>query len=342
MTGAVQGSTLWLAAVQSRLETEPYRSEDAFAAWVMEQARQAVAGRDPAEPAVLAYPELIGLPLAFGLPGLLGENANLTNAVKGLAAASWREALRLGLTKLNLLPSAFLLPGAVRVHAAMVRAFSAAARATKATVIAGSAFLPTVEHEAALGTFLSSGRVRNLSYTFAPSGALVARSSKVKLTRGLESRIGLTGGSLRDVIAAETPAGRVCTLVCYDAFFETLLERADGLGVSLLVQPSANAAAWEGPWSADPGLREGEEWLQRGPASRIQERANLRYCLNPMLVGSFLGLSFEGRSSISANLALTGLPGGAVAGAPGVLAIAPDATSAAVVTARVPQPVTTR
>ncbi|HWG84870.1 MAG TPA: nitrilase-related carbon-nitrogen hydrolase [Deinococcales bacterium] len=328
--------TLWLAAVQSRIDPDTYASEEAFEEWVLAQARHATSGRDPAEPALMAFPELLGMPLAFGLTGLLGRGATLGDAVRGLLTREWRQALYLGASKRNLTPSAFLLPGAKRVHRAVVRAFSRAARETNSTVVGGSAFLPVVDDEAALGTFLASARVRNLAYTFAPTGALVARSAKMRLTRGLESSIGLAGGNLTDVVTADTTAGRSCTLICYDAFFETALERADGLGASILVQPSANARPWDGPWSADRTLREGEEWLRRGPAARIQGRANLAYCLNPMLVGTLLGLEFEGRSSLIANLPLTGLPAGSLPDAPGVLAITRDARSQAVVTARVP------
>ncbi len=174
---------------------------------------------------------------------------------------------------------------------------------------------------------MANGRVQNVSFLFAPSGKIILRSPKQNLTAGLEKRIGLSCGQLENMATAVTPFGKVTTLVCYDAFFETILERTDALGTSILAQPSANAALWEGAWSSDKTKIEGQEWLARGVAHGIQGRVNIRYALNPMLVGKLFDLEFEGRSSISANTSLVG--------GEAILSIAKNCTDFAVVTARV-------
>jgi predicted amidohydrolase len=292
----------FLACVQSKLEPDAYRSGDDFAAWVLEQTQRALEARDPSEPALVAFPELIGLPLAFFLDRPVKTSSAQEVALE-LLRESWLEALMLGVRHGRLLPANLLLPRALEVFAAFKWAFSRAARETNAFIVAGSAFLPGIESEAARGTFLADARVQNLSLMFAPSGQIVSRQAKINLTGGLESSLGLARGRLEDLLVARLPFANVSTLICFDAFFERALERADALGVQILVQPSANAARWDGPWTADPSLTEGVEWWRRGPALMIQGRVNIRYCLNPMLVGHLFDLEFEGRSSIAINRA---------------------------------------
>jgi predicted amidohydrolase len=332
----------FLACVQSKLEPQAYRSGDDFAAWVLEQTQSALEARDPSEAALVAFPELIGLPLAFFLERQV-KASSAQDAALEVLRESWFEALALGVRHGRLLPANLLLPRALEVFAAFNWAFSRAARETDSFIVAGSAFLPGIEDEAARGTFLSDARVQNTSFTFAPSGLIVARQPKINLTKGLESSLGLARGRLEDLLGTRLPFAKVCTLICFDAFFERALERADALGAQILVQPSANAARWDGPWSADSSLTEGVEWWRRGPASKIQGRVNIRACLNPMLVGRLFELEFEGRSSISINRTLnTGLePEGLVTakmkGLPdqNLVAVADSASDFAVVIARI-------
>lgn len=295
----------FLACVQSKLEPEAYRNGDDFAAWVLEQTQRALEARDPGEAALVAFPELIGLPLAFYLDRPFKANQVRTStaqeAALGLLRESWLEALTLGVRHGRLLPANLLLPRALEVFAAFKWAFSRAALETNSFIVAGSAFLPGIEDEAARGAFLADARVQNMSFVFAPSGLIVSRQPKINLTGGLESNLGLARGRLEELLVTRTPFANVTTLICFDAFFERALERADALGTQVLIQPSANAARWDGPWSADPSLNEGVEWWRRGPASKIQGRVNIRACLNPMLVGRLFDLEFEGRSSIAIN-----------------------------------------
>lgn len=318
----------FLSAVQSKLEPEAYRSLEAFKVWVAEQVARALAGRDPSEAALVAFPELIGLPLLFYLERPTRATQVQQSALE-LIKESWLEALTHSLRHGHLSLSSAVLPRAVQMHQALLEAFGAAARQHSAFLVAGSSFLPLVDTEAARGQHIADARVQNVSYLFTPNGALLARSAKLNLTAGLESRLGLHRARLEQVTAPITPLGRVCTLICFDAFFESCLERADALGADILVQPSANAALWDGPWSADAERIEGEEWLARGLPSRIQNRVNLRYAINPMLVGKLFELEFQGRSSISANLATTHA-------ATPILEMAPTPDEFAILSARVP------
>lgn len=293
----------FLAAVQTKLEPDAYRTSAAFSDWILGQTRKALEGRDPTEPALVAFPEMIGLPLLL----FLERSTNATrvrDAALELARERWLEAVRLGVWHGNIGVSSLVLPRAIPIFDAYTTAFSRAARATQSFIVGGSVLLPQIELEAARGLHIADGRVQNVSYTFTPTGKILSRTAKINLTGGLESSLGLSRMKPEAWRAARTPLGTVGTLICFDAFFERALERADALGTQILVQPSANVAVWDGPWSADATLLEGHEWLARGPVARIQGRTNTRHVINPMLVGTLLEIEFQGRSSIAANRSL--------------------------------------
>jgi hypothetical protein len=322
----------FLAAVQTKLEVEAYRSSAAFGAWILEQSKRAVRDRNPDEPALIAFPEMIGLPLLLFLERDC-HASTARDAILELAQRYGMQAVWLALRYGNLSLSSLVLPRALQVFDAYTTAFARAARETSSFIVGGSVLLPTLEFEAARGAFIADGRVCNVSFMFTPSGTVLSRTPKQNLTGGLESSLGLARGSLEAIVPSHTALGPVITLICFDAFFETLLERADALGARILVQPSANAARWDGPWSADDRLIEGAEWLRRGPVARIQGRTNLRCVVNPMLTGSLLEVAFEGCSSIAVNRHLEpDVP----ADERGIVAIAQTATEAEVITARMP------
>lgn len=328
-----------LVAIQAALDEDAYASGRSFADWIDALARRAMAAvpRDGA-PVLLAFPEAIGMPLLFTLGGsgrVAGSRDPWQAAWRGfagrwgeVAAAAWRYRAP-G-------PAALHLARAVAVHGAYVGAFRAAAAATGATVVAGSAFLPDVEEEAARGRHVVSRRVYNVAYTFAPGGALLGRSRKVFLTPGLESRIGLSRGRIDDLGVMLAPCGPLGVAVCLDGWYDGVLAALDARGAQIVVQPSANHASWDRPWPPDPTSTEGEAWLQRGLRAGLQGRVHLRYGLNPMLVGEVFGFAPRGRSSIVANA--QAVQHAWAEGRPGVVTLAPTADEAAVVVATVDLP----
>lgn len=311
-----------LAAVQAQQRFEHYVAESAFAAWIDRLTAAAVADRGGAEGALVCFPETIGLPLSLILDYADRVRAAPTAAaaVGRILAAEWPAILRAVLEG-HLGPAAFWAARSARVGPVYLRAFTEAARRHRAWISSGSAFLPRREREAAKGEFWK-GPVYNLSFLLSPAGQVVAQAAKVNLTGGRESRLGLTRAQPHEIRAAQLPFGKVATLICYDAFFESLVEIADAQGAAFLLQPSANHAPWEGPWSADSKLVEGQEWWNRGLPRLLQGRVNLRYGVNAMLVGSLFDLAPEGRSSIVES------------GASPFLAIAEDPRSECVIAAK--------
>jgi predicted amidohydrolase len=284
----------FLAAIQSKLEPEAYSSIAAFAAWIDEQCQTALGSRDPKQPALLAFPELLGLPLYFFL-----ERKTDAQTVQQAALEFGREHWRGVLHHPSL--SAVLLPRALLVFQAFVQAFAGAARKHNSYIAAGSSFLPEIDNEAALGLHVTNPRVQNVSYLFTPSGKLLSKTAKINLTQGLESRLGLHKARLEDWAVTQTKIGKIGTLICFDGFFDACIHKADSSGTQILLQPSANAAKWQGAWSADTNRIEGQEWVARGATARIQGCENIEVVLNPMLVGKLFDLEFEGCSSIGFN-----------------------------------------
>lgn len=304
LPGEEQGYTGWvkvhLAAVQARMRSEPYRTPEAFAEWIVGLTERAAQGLDDA-PKLVAFPEIIGMPLLLTLSQGGGSSpTRLSSVALTLLKREWRAVLRAAVQHRAFGPQAFFLARALPAYRAYTDAFSEAARLTGATIVAGTSFLPAVSDEAARGLHITSSRVENAAYTFAPTGNILGRSAKRFLTAGLESRVGLSRGKGATNVL-ETPAGRVGVAVCLDGFYSTVLDTLDGLGAQVVVQPSANFAPWARRWPPDGAYSEGEAWLTFGLRRGVRDRQNVRYGVNPMLVGELFGLRAEGRSSIVAN-----------------------------------------
>ncbi len=329
-----------LVAVQAALHEERYVDEASFASWVGELGRRAlesVPDRVPGEPVLLAYPEAIGMPLLLtvGVAPRAAGSRTLARAAARLARRRWRAVLAAAWRHRVAGPAALHLAGALPAYRAYVGAFSAVARATGATVVAGSAFLPPIARHAS-GPAVAAGKVFNVSYVFGPGGTVLGRSRKAFLTPGAESHAGLSRGRVEEQRAFATPVGRLGVAVCLDGWVDAVLRALDADGAEIVVQPSANDAPWERAWPREPHLTEGEAWLERGLRAGIQGRASLRYGVNPMMVGEIFGFRPRGRSSIVANAALVSGPW--IDGREGMLALAPDPAAEAVLGVSVPLP----
>ncbi len=290
-----------LIAVQAELHLPNYRSPEAFAAWILDLSLRAVEGLDDA-PKLLAFPETVGLPLLLTLGGYaeVSRRTRVTGAALTVLRRDWRGVLRAAVRHRAFGPQALFVARALPAYRAYADAFSEAARRTNATIVAGSLFLPHIEDEASRGLHVAGGQVRNVSYTFTPTGSVVGRSAKRYLTPGLESRVGLSRAPA-EMHVLETPAGRVGVAVCLDGFYSSVMEAFDGLGAQIIVQPSANYAPWTRCWLPDGAYSEGEAWLSLGLRLGVRGRQNIRYGVNPMLVGGMFDLRAEGRTSIVAN-----------------------------------------
>ncbi len=283
-----------LIAVQTELQTRPYTSAEAFKRYVLELNQAAVQGLPEDEPRIIAFPETFALPLLFWLDtsSAVREAKTSLLAALQLLRENWQVTLKLGVIG----PAAFYHLRAGKIWALYEQAFREAAQATRAYVVAGSIFSPRMDWEPAQRLHPQGQAAYNLSLVISPQGTVLGRVPKVNLTAQERMAFLSRGQAGRQTI--QTRLGTIANLICLDAFHDDLIEQADAAGAWLVVQPSANAARWEGPWSADAKEIEGEVWLREGLARKLRGRENLRYGLNPMLNGHFYDLYFEGKSGI--------------------------------------------
>jgi predicted amidohydrolase len=289
-----------LVAVQAAIRPEHYRTAAAFRRRVLELTAAAVTGLPDGAPRVIAFPEAFAVPLLFWLetPDAVVRQRSAMAAALSLLRSQWREVLRSAVMRRSASPALFYHVRAPVVWPVYEEAFRAAARASGAYLVAGSLFTPAMDWEPMQGFHPSGHAALNLGLVLSPRGAILARVAKRRLTPD-ETRSFLTA-SPAAAPAIETAIGRISVLICLDAFHESLVEEADASGAWLLVQPSANNAAWEGPWTGDPAQVEGEAWLREGLAKKLEDREHLRYGINAMLNGSLYDVVFEGRSSVAA------------------------------------------
>lgn len=283
-----------LIAVQTELQTRPYTSAEAFKRYVLELNQAAVLGLPEDEPRIIAFPETFALPLLFWLDtsSAVREAKTSLLAALQLLRENWQVALKLGVIS----PAAFYHLRANKIWALYEQAFREAAQATRAYVVAGSIFSPHMDWEPARRLHPQGKAAYNVSLMISPQGTVLGRVPKINLTAQERMAFLSQGQAGRQTI--QTRLGTIANLICLDAFHDDLIEQADAAGAWLVVQPSANAARWEGPWSADAKEIEGEVWLREGLAKKLRGRENLLYGLNPMLNGHFYDLYFEGRSGI--------------------------------------------
>ncbi|HEY8498066.1 MAG TPA: nitrilase-related carbon-nitrogen hydrolase [Limnochordales bacterium] len=315
-------SRLHLACVQQELRAEDYGSEAAFQAR-LERWMTAIRRRvGPGEPLLVAFPEDVGTFMVFfGHGDILRSARSLPEAISALirrhrAEVLWRRLrCRAGWVR------ALALALGDQVRQAYRRLFSEAARRYRAFVVAGSAVLPAPYRPC---------ETANLCYVFGPNGELLGWQPKTHLTP-IEgpAQLDIAPAPLEELRVIPTSIGRLGVAICLDAFQEPVLERLTAAGADILVQPSANPGPWTPEQQAD--------W-KRSAWTAVRRWPQLRWGLNPMMVGELLGLRFEGQSSIVTARSELWQPGGyeALGEEGGFVAVAPSATQEALLVATVP------
>jgi predicted amidohydrolase len=309
------------------MERADYRDAAAFRTKIAARVKAVAAAVDLALPTLVSFPELIGMYLSF-VPrywGVFGDAESLeagTFSVLGSHSMSLPEEQRK--TGRDAVRRLLFIDGALEAEAAYVETFASLACEYGCYVGAGSIAVPPIETEPSKGGrhIVDGTKVYNTAYLFSPRGVCLSRTRKAEMTPGFEERV-FDPGSPADIVPVETAVGRIGTLVCFDGFHETLVERCDAQGVEVLLKPSYNMHAWGEPWTHNPDQEEGEAWLANGCPSIIQGRENIRYGVNAMLVGGVFPDTYaEGLSSISRN---TGDPAATWKDGVIAMAAAPDA-----------------
>ena len=297
-----------LVAIQAKPEISDYADAESFyrkMASLMDQASQKV---DFSQPTLVAFPEGIGLPLAF-VPQTYGQFGDAKTIARVFVRAVPKNLPRFMGAMLRFRTAAFravFLETALEAEDIYVSTFSTLAREHGVYLCGGCIYLPHIEEEAVKGRHIVGRAVYNQSYLFNPQGVCLRRTPKINLAPPTEPRFGFSPGHRIDVMPVDTKIGRLGTLVCYDAFHRSLIERVDAMGVEILVNPSHNERRWDVPAGFNPGITVGEAWLRHGLPTMIQGREHLRYGVTPMLVGPVFDVRSHGQSRICRNLMTPG------------------------------------
>jgi predicted amidohydrolase len=324
-----------LVAVQARMQRADYRDAAAFRKKIASLMADASRAVDMSLPTIVSFPELIGMYLSYVphywdiLEAEATQEAGVRRIIGKYAETLPEEHRSRGRSIVRRL---LFIDTAIEAEGGYVETFGSLARKYGCYIGAGSIALPPMDREPSKGGrhVADDSKVYNTAYLFSPRGVILSRTPKVQMTGGFEQAV-FDPGPPSDVIAVQTSIGRIGTLVCFDGFHDTLIERLDAQGAEILLKPSYNQHPWSGPSTYEPDAIEGENWLRYGCPAIIQGRENIRFGVNPMLVGAvFEDTAAEGLSSISVN---TGDPD--ASWKDGVLAMAKDPCGEEIIAATV-------
>jgi predicted amidohydrolase len=297
-----------LVAVQAKPAMSDYADAEAFyqkMASLMDRASRTV---DFSQPTLVAFPEGIGLPLAF-VPQTyeqIGDAKTIAQAFVRAVPKNLPRFLGAIVKFRTAMFRAVFLETALEAEDIYVSTFSTLAREHGVYLCGGCIYLPHIEEEAVKGRHVVGRKVYNQSYLFNPQGVCLRRTPKINLAPPTEPRFGFSPGHRADIMPIDTKLGRLATLVCYDAFHRSLIERVDAMGVEILINPSHNERRWHVPAGFNPGITVGEAWIRHGLPTMIQGREHMRYGVSPMLVGPVFDVRSHGQSRICRNLMTPG------------------------------------
>ena len=297
-----------LVAIQAKPVMSDYANAEAFyqkmAGLMARASRQA----DFSLPTLVVFPEGIGLPLAF-VPQTYHQIGDAKTIARVLMRALPKNMPRFTRALLRFRTSVIrtvFLETALEAEDIYVTTFSTLAREYGVYLCAGCIYLPHIEEEAVKGRHMVGRRVYNQSYLFNPNGVCLRRTPKINLAPPTEPRFGFSPGNRSDLMPVDTKIGRLGTLVCYDAFHRSLIERMDAMGVETLINPSHNERRWGVPAGFNEAITVGEAWLHHGLPTMIQGREHLKYGVTAMLVGPVFDVRSHGQSRICKNLGHAG------------------------------------
>ncbi len=300
-----------LVAVQAKTELADYASHEAFRAKMTSLMEKAMREVDPALPTLVSFPELVGMFLSF-VPYYWDDFKGETNLEQAATKLVAKNVSRLSEEDRKTPETAFrrlaFLENAVETERAYMDTFSSLAREYGVYVAAGSIALPPLEEEPSKGGrhVRDETKVYNMSYLFSPRGVCLNRVPKVNMTEPFEVLV-FDSGPRSELVPVDTAFGRVGTLVCWDGFHHSLVERYDAMNVDVLLQPSYNQYEWDGPFSYDAPGTEGETRLLTSCASMIQGRENIQYGIEAFMVGAvFEDMLAEGLSYVARNTGRVG------------------------------------
>ena len=288
--------------VQPKWSVSDFLTAQRFRAWMGGQLERARPHLHPAHPNLVVLTELNGLPLVL----------------RGgwIAAATGKFEWAAGLLFVHHLPAA--LPLMLREKVSPIRALQLAradesaalylnvcqslAREYRVYLVSGSTPMPNYRLKG--GTLRRHGPdLYNQTVILAPDGSLIGAASKVYLTPDEEAGgVDLSPGMLTGLRVFPTPVGDLGVAISLDAFRPEVIAWLEARGCTVLLQPDANGSPWTGKEGLYPAGQTPRDqplaWLESSWQITATSR-QIRYAVNPMVVGNLLDLSFDGQSAIT-------------------------------------------
>ncbi len=271
-----------IIAVQMKVDVAMYRNLAVFRNAMDKAMAPAVARKARTVPTLIALPEDVGLGL------VLLNHLDLVKDAKTFRDAGTAVGFRYGADvyensvkhNINQTRALLLTANDKWLRQAYFDTFSYLAKKHGVYLLAGSAPL----------TKAGTTSVRNISVLFGPDGKILSQTSKVHLI-DLEGPEGLDlePGSINELRVAKTLFGKVGVTVCWDGFFDDVLDRLVDLGADIIIQPSFNPQVWTPEQETD--------W-ETGLFTRLKTRPSVLAGVNPMMVGGLYDIICEGRTNI--------------------------------------------
>lgn len=267
-TAVAEPRELTVGAVQFQVSEEIFASEARFAAEVSAQVAEAVAAGSE----LVVFPEYSGVFLAaIPFSPQVSRSETLQGAMRRIAEARGKP-VELRRLFSNTAP---------RVSEHMDRIFGTLAARHRVHILAGTYF-HAARDEAGIP------RLRNRAVLYGPEGNRVYEQDKVFLTAFERDLIGLDPGSVHEAEGFTIDGVEIGLTICRDTFFE-VWDRAYE-GKELWIDIKADGVAYD-----DEARR---RYIKTIP-ERLEE-TNVPYGVTVSLVGRYLELFWEGRTSVVA------------------------------------------
>jgi len=293
-------------AVQVKCNIKDYRTFESFkhkTASLFEKMRGLIRNDVPN---LVVFPEDYGTPLVIASEKInVDEFKTIEEAMKRTTMKKLPYIfIKSLLLKVSLVRSIFLM-NSEEIFRNYTETFKEMSRKYSTYVVAGSITIPRIEAYNNEVKFARDNKIFNTSLVFDPNGKIIGVQRKVHLI-DIEGPKGLdiSNGDLNSINVVETEFAKIGIAICFDAFHKDVVERLVKSGTEVLVQPSANPEKWT--------CAQEEDW-RRGCWSMVQSYNELKYGINPMMVGSLFDLNFEGVSSIVSKVERTGNKSGYLA-----------------------------
>ncbi|PTA68417.1 nitrilase-related carbon-nitrogen hydrolase [Deinococcus arcticus] len=320
--------TVRAVAVQPQWHATDFISAPRFRRWLRAQLNAARPHLAPDRPNLVVLTELNGLPLVLRGGGWALRLGTFQRVALALFVARLPRTLPL-LLRERVSPVRALQLATIDENAALyLHTCRELAREFGVYLCCGSAPMPRYER---VGAQLRRvpGVLTNQTVLFGPQGDLIGTADKVHLTPDEEAGgVDLSPGQLEELRVFPTPAGDLGVAISLDAFRADVIGRLEAQGCTVLLQPDANGS----PWTAREGLPPDPENVRDQPVAWLESSwqvtatsPQIRYAVNPMVVGNLLDLTFDGQSAITGPADEAPQPRSYVMTAPrpGFLALAP-------------------